>query len=421
MRWLAAATAGLILAFGATAKAAEISISCSALGKEHEICKEGVDAWAKKSGHTVKIVSTPNSATERLALYQQLLAAGAGDIDVFQVDVVWPGILGQHFLDLTPKAQGQTAQHFPPMVQSATVDGKLVAMPWFADAGLLYYRKDLLQKYNRPVPQTWEELTETARIVQDGERKGGNNNFTGFVWQGRAYEGLTTVALEWVSSHGGGTIVDEKGEITVNNPKAAQALRTAAGWVGRISPEGVLNYTEEEARGVFQAGNAVFMRNWPYAWALAQGGDSPVKDKVAVAPLPKGGADGRNAGTLGGQLLAVSKYSKNAEAATDLVMYLTSADEQKRRAIAGSFNPTLPALFKDPEIQKAAPFIGELLDVFTNAVARPAAITGQSYNKVSSEFFNTTHQVLSGRAQPEQALAGLDRDLKRIKRGGWNE
>jgi trehalose/maltose transport system substrate-binding protein len=229
------------------------------------------------------------------------------------------------------------------------------------------------------------------------------------------------VALEWVSSHGGGTIVDEKGEITVNNPKAAQALRTAAGWVGKISPEGVLNYTEEEARGVFQAGNAVFMRNWPYAWALAQGGDSPVKDKVAVAPLPKGGADGRNAGTLGGQLLAVSKYSKNAEAATDLVMYLTSADEQKRRAIAGSFNPTLPALFKDPEIQKAAPFIGELLDVFTNAVARPAAITGQSYNKVSSEFFNTTHQVLSGRAQPEQALAGLDRDLKRIKRGGWNE
>jgi trehalose/maltose transport system substrate-binding protein len=421
MRWLAAATAGLILAFGTTARAAEISISCSALGKEYEICKEGVDTWAKKTGHTVKIVSTPNSATERLALYQQLLAAGAGDIDVFQVDVVWPGILGQHFLDLSQKAQGQMAQHFPPMVQSATIDGKLVAVPWFADAGLLYYRKDLLQKYGRLVPQTWEELTETARIVQEGERKGDNNGFTGFVWQGRAYEGLTTVALEWVSSHGGGTIVDEKGEITINNPKAVQALKTAAGWVGKISPEGVLNYTEEEARGVFQAGNAAFMRNWPYAWALAQGGDSPIKDKVGVAPLPKGGADGRHAGTLGGQLLAVSKYSKNADAAADLVMYLTSQEEQKRRAVVGSFNPTLPALFKDAEIQKAAPFIGELLDVFTNAVARPAAVTGQSYNKVSSEFFNTTHQVLSGRAQPEQALAGLDRDLKRIKRGGWKE
>src|ERR687893_2848757 len=100
MRWLAAATAGLILAFGATAKAAEIAISCSALGKEYEICKEGVDAWAKKTGNTVKIVSTGNSATERLPLYQQLLAAGASDVDVFQIDVVWPGTLANHFVDI---------------------------------------------------------------------------------------------------------------------------------------------------------------------------------------------------------------------------------------------------------------------------------------------------------------------------------
>ena len=127
------------------------------------------------------------------------------------------------------------------------------------------------------------------------------------------------------------------------------------------------------------------------------------------------------AGALGGQLLAVSKYSKNPEIAADLVMSLTSAEEQKRRAIVGSFNPTIPALFKDPEIQKAAPFIGELFEVFANAVARPATITGQHYNKVSSEFFNTVHQVLSGRAEPERALAGLERDLKRIKRGGWKE
>lgn len=421
MRTLAAAVAGLVLAFGTAARSAEIAIACSALGKEYEICKEGVDAWAKKTGHTVKIVSTPNSATERLALYQQLLAAGAGDIDVFQVDVVWPGILAGHFMDLTPKAQGEIGRHFPAMGESATVDGRIVAVPWFADAGLLYYRKDLLQKHGRPVPGTWEELAETARLVQEGERRAGNGAFTGFVWQGRAYEGLTTVALEWVSSHGGGTIVDDKGEITINNPRAAQALKTASGWVGTISPEGVLNYTEEEARGVFQAGNAAFMRNWPYAWALAQGADSPVKDKVGVAPLPKGGADGRHAGTLGGQLLAVSKYSRNADAAADLVLYLTSAEEQKRRAIAGSFNPTRPALFQDAEIRQAAPFIGELFEVFTNAVARPAAVTGPSYNKVSSAFFGAVHGVLSGRAQPEAALAGLDRDLKRIKRRAWKD
>jgi trehalose/maltose transport system substrate-binding protein len=415
--------AGLALAAGlftsVSASAVEISISCSALGKEYEICKQGVDAWAAKTGNTVKIVSTPNSATERLALYQQLLAAGAGDIDVFQIDVVWTGILSQHLQDLTAKAQNVIGEHLPAMADTSRVDGKLMAMPWFADAGLLYYRQDLLDKYKRPVPQTWTDLTETARIIQDGERKDGRGDFWGYVWQGRAYEGLTTNALEWVASYNGGTIVDEKGEVTIENPKATEALKTAAGWVGAITPEGVLNYTEEEARGVFQAGNAAFMRNWPYAWALAQGADSTIKGKVGIAPLPKGGADGRHAGTLGGQLLAVSKYSKNADVATDLVMYLTGQEEQKRRAIEGSFNPTIVTLYGDTDIVKANPFIGDLEDVFSNAVARPATVTGQNYNKVSTEFFNAVHQVLSKRAEPAQALNRLDRDLKRIKRSGW--
>jgi trehalose/maltose transport system substrate-binding protein len=424
MRWKVTAAAGLAVLLNAGVpdagvRAAEISLSCSSLGKEYEICKQGAEAWAQKTGNTVKLVSTPNSATERLALYQQLLAAGAGDVDVFQIDVVWPGILGQHFLDLSTKAAAQIGQHFPVMVDGSTLSGRLVGMPWFADAGLLYYRKDLLETYKRPVPATWEDLDETARLVQDGQRKGGNGGFVGFVWQGRAYEGLTTNALEWVASYNGGTIVDAKGEITINNPNAVTALKKAAGWIGTITPEGVLNYTEEEARGVFQAGNAIFMRNWPYAWALAQGGDSPIKDKVGIAPLPKGGPMGKNAATLGGQLLAVSKYSKYPDAAIDLVLFLTSADEQKRRAIEGSFNPTIPALFKDPDILKAAPFIGELSEVFASAVARPAAVTGEDYNKVSSEFFSATHEVLAGKSTPEQALAGLDRNLKRVKRGGW--
>ncbi len=408
---------GLLVSTGAWA--VELSISCSALGKEYEICKQGVDAWAQRTGNTVKIVSTPNSATERLALFQQLLAAGAGDIDVFQIDVVWTGTLAQHLLDLTPKAQGTIGDHLPAMAETSRVGGKLMAVPWFADAGLLYYRQDLLDKYKRPVPQTWADLTETARIIQEGERKEGRGDFWGYVWQGRAYEGLATNALEWVASFGGGTIVDDKGEVTIDNPKAAEALKTAAGWVGTVTPEGVLNYTEEESRGVFQSGNAAFMRNWPYAWALAQGADSTIKGKVGIAPLPKGGADGRNAGTLGGQLLAVSKYSKNAEAATDLVMYLTGQAEQKRRAVEGSFNPTIVSLYGDADIARANPFIGDLVDVFTNAVARPATATGQNYNKVSTEFFNAVHQVLSKRAEPAQALDRLDRDLKRIKRNGW--
>jgi trehalose/maltose transport system substrate-binding protein len=422
MRWIARLFPGILLFLTgvACAQAAEVAIACSALGREYEICKQGAETWAGRTGNTVRFVSTPNSATERLALYQQLLAAGSADIDVFQIDSIWPGLLDPHFIDLAPAMGGATADHFPTIIENNTVGGRLVAMPWFVDAGLLYFRKDLLERYGRQVPKTWAELTETARVIQEGERKAGDADFWGFVWQGKAYEGLTCNALEWVAAYGGGTIVDQNGAITINNPRAAQALATAAGWVGTITPPGVLNYEEEEARGVFQSGNAAFMRNWPFAWALAQGADSPVKGKVGVAPLPSGGPDGKHAGTLGGQQLAVSKYSRNQELAVDLVRYLTSRDEQKRRAVVGSFNPTIRTLFQDPEVVRAAPFIGELFEVFTNAVPRPATVTGEDYNKVSSAFFNAVQGVLSNRAQPEQALATLDQDLKRIKRRGWS-
>ena len=409
---------GAALTGAGVAHAATLSISCGAVGQELEFCKTGAEAWAKKTGNQVNLISTPNSATERLALYQQLLAAGASDVDVFQIDVVWPGILGNHFLDLAPYAKDVVKNHFAAIVQNNTVDGKLVAMPWFTDAGLLYYRKDLLAKHGAQPPQTWQELTDTAKKIQDAERAAGNDKMWGFVWQGRAYEGLTCNALEWVSSYNGGTIVDDKGKITINNPKAVAALDTAAGWVKTISPEGVLNYTEEEARGVFQSGNAVFMRNWPYAWPLAQGPESAIKDKVGVSALPRGGADGRHAATLGGWQLSVSKYSKNKELAADLVMYLTSAEEQKRRAIHGAYNPTIESLYKDADVLKAVPFFGELYDTFVNAVARPSTVTGAKYNQVSNEFWNAVHGVLSGRAKAQDSLAQLEASLKRMSRGG---
>jgi trehalose/maltose transport system substrate-binding protein len=403
----------------AAAQAATISISCGAVGLELELCQEGANAWAEESGNQVNVISTPNSATERLALYQQILAAGSADIDVFQIDVIWPGILASHFIDLSEHVdQEQVDQHFPAIVANNTVEDALVAMPWFTDAGLLYYRTDLLEKYGKQPPTTWQELTEIAKEIQDGERAAGNDKILGFVFQGKAYEGLTCDALEWVDSFGGGTIVAEDGSITINNEKAAAALDLAATWIGEIAPEGVLNYAEEESRGVFQSGNAVFMRNWPYAWALGNAPDSPIAGKIGVTQLPKGGEDGKHTGVLGGWQLAVSKYSQNAELAVDLVRYLTSPEEQKRRAIKGSYNPTIAALYQDAEVLEASPFFGELYDTFTNAVARPSQVTGDKYNQVSSEFFNAVHAVLSGKTDAASSLAALERSLDRLSRGG---
>lgn len=392
-----------------------LSISCGAVGAELQLCKEGVDAWAAKTGNTVKLVSTPNSSTERLSLYQQILSAGSTDLDVLQIDVIWPGMLASQLLDLTPYIKDQ-AEFFPSMISNDTINGKLVAMPWFTDAGLLFYRKDLLEKYKLPVPTTWSELSQSAKVIQDGERQTGNSQMWGYVWQGRAYEGLTCDALEWVYSHNGGTLINAKGEVDVTNPGVITALNQAKSWVNTISPEGVLNYAEEEARGVFQTGNAAFMRNWPYAWSLAQASDSPIRDKVGVAPLPKGGEDGQHAATLGGWQLAVSKYSQHPQLAADLVSYLTSYEEQKRRAIKGTYNPTRPALYQDAEVTTAVPFFKDLYDVFVNGVPRPSSISGDKYGQVSNAFFNTVHEVLAGSQPADKATKDLQHKLKRLLR-----
>ena len=397
----------------------EIAISCGSVGKEFDVCKEGVEAWSKKTGHKATVVTSTTSSTDKLAAAQQLLGAESADVDVYSVDVVWPGILGKFFIDLKPYTKGVEADHFPALVANGTLDGKLVAMPWFADAGLLYFRKDLLDKYKEAVPTTWAQLTATAKKIQDAERKAGNKDMQGFVFQGKAYEGLSCNALEWVASFGGGSVVDPDGKISINNPAAIAALDLAGSWPGSISPTGALNAEEEEARAVFQSGNAVFMRNWPYAWALAQDASSPVKDKVGVSPLPKGDGEGAHpAATLGGWDLSVSKFSRHPAEAADLVMYLTSAPEQKRRAILG-FNPTIPSLYSDKDIVAANPFLASMGDVFKGAVPRPATVAGGKYNQVSSAFYNAVHSVLAKEKPAKDAIGELAGKLEQIRGPKW--
>ena len=416
----AIALVSLTVAIAATsnASAVTVTLACGTVGQELQLCKDGAARWAKKTGNTVKIFESPNLTNDRLGLYQQQLAAKSSDIDVYQLDVVWPGLLAQHFVDLKGKVPAaEVNAHFKGIVDANTVNGKLVAMPWFTDAGLLYYRTDLLKKYGfSAAPKTWTELALMASKVQAGEQKT-NKSFAGYVWQGKNYEGLTCDAMEWLVSFGGGTIVDSTGKITINNAQAAKALDTAASWIKTISPAGVTTYGEEEARGIFQSGNAMFMRNWPYAWALGQGDDSKVKGKIGVAPLPSGGS--RNAATLGGWQLGVSTYSKNQAAANDLVRYLSGPAEQKIRAIEGTYNPTIQTLYKDKDILKANPFFGSLYSVFTSAVARPSGPTKGKYNQVSQAFSTAVSDVLNGKMKGQAAVAKLSTDLARIKGRGW--
>lgn len=418
-RLAAALTLALALA-AAAASAATITIACGSGGTDLKFCKQHADDWARQTGHQVRTYSPPSNATEALALYRQLFAARSGDIDVILIDIIWPGILKDHLIDLQPYSQGAEAEHFASIIANNRVKGRLVGMPWFTDTGMLYYRSDLLAKYGLAPPRTWDELASAAATVQAGERAAGLRDFQGFVFQAKAAESLTCNALEWLASFGGGRLVDERGDITVNNPAAARALDTIAGYVGSIAPVGVLNYGEEDARGVFQNGRALFMRNWPYAWALAQQDDSLIKGKVGVSPLPMGSGDGaRHAGVLGGWQLAVSRYSRHPEIAASLVMHMTSAAVQKARAIQGSYNPTRPALYRDPEVLASNPFMGGLLAMFESAVARPSGLAGLKYPALSLAFWNTAHDVLAGKTSGEAALRKLEGKLRLVRREQW--
>lgn len=391
-----------------------VTVASGTVGLEKELIDEAAAMYMKAHPNVeVKALETPELATDRLGLYLQFFEAQSPEVDVYQIDVIWPGDLAEHLIDLNEYGAAEVAkEHFPAIVQNNTVDGRLVGLPWFTDAGLLYYRTDLLEKYGYDAPpKTWDELETMAMKIQDGERDAGNQDFWAFVWQGNAYEGLTCDALEWVYSHGGGSIVEPDGSITINNEKAVKALERAAAWVGSISPAGVTGFAEEDSRRVWQAGNAAFMRNWPYAYSLGMSDDSPIKGKFDVVPLP-GDEEGQSAATLGGWQLGVSKYSEHPEVAADVAMFMASASEQKRRAIKGTLNPTIMSLYKDPEVLEAAPFFGSLYDVFINAVARPSTATAPKYNEVSTLFFNAVYDVLTGKKDAQTALDELELDLE---------
>jgi trehalose/maltose transport system substrate-binding protein len=220
-----------------------------------------------------------------------------------------------------------------------TGNGKLVAVPFFTDAGLLYYRTDLLNKYGLKLPNTWRELTQTAKIIQDGERNAGAKDFYGFLFQGAAYEGLTCNVLEWLASNGAGHIVESDGTVSINNLRSKAALTLARSWVGTISPKEVTIYQEEESRNAWQEGHAAFLRNWPYVYALSNAETSAVKGRFAVTYLPRGdGPNASQAATLGGWQLMLSAYSKNKDAAARLIKYMVSYDTQKEYAIFRSIS-----------------------------------------------------------------------------------
>ncbi|HEV8041210.1 MAG TPA: ABC transporter substrate-binding protein [Bryobacteraceae bacterium] len=375
--------------------------------------QQELQQFTRETGIQVKLLPSPESAREKLALWQDLLRTGASGPDVYGIDVIWTRILNEYFLDLKPYFGNEVSHQFPAITASYTVDNKLLAIAYRADIGLLFYRTDLLREYGYPEPpRTWDELETMAARIQASERAKGKKEFWGYVWQGGATEALTCNALEWQASEGGGQIIEADGTISVNNPSAIRAWQRAARWVGSISPPGVSGYVEADALNVWVAG-AAFMRNWPTAFVDGQAAGSPIRNKFDITVLPAGKA-GRS-GTLGGAGLAVSRLSAHPHEAVELVRYLSRRDVQTKRSRVLSVPPTLPELYDVPDVLGPNPGFARLRQAFrTGIVSRPSNVTGAKYPDVSEAYTQAVHSVLTGEKRAPEAAAGLENELVRI-------
>jgi trehalose/maltose transport system substrate-binding protein len=366
--------------------------------------------FTRDTGIKVKVVPHPAASDASYSQLARAFSAHSSSIDVAMIDVVWPGAFAPYLVDLKPKLGKQAKIHAAGIIRNDTVGGKLVAMPWFGDFGMLYYRKDLLKKYGyKKPPTTWAQLFAMAKKIQTGEQAS-NPNFYGFVFQGNSYEGLTCDSLEWIASSGGGTFIDN-GKATINNAKARAILDLFRSQIGVTTPRGVTSYQEGESHTAFIDGNAAFMRNWPYAYSLGEATGSKVKGKFAVAPLPHG-PGGHSVATVGGWQLAVSKYSKHQDAAIEFVRYMTSAPVEKFDTITNSNVPTIPALGKDPAVRKAAPYLNPAT-ASVPRVTRPSSILGVHYNEGSKDIYQAINRILNG-TPASSVLPGLQSQLQRL-------
>ena len=330
----------------------------------------------------VEIVRPGNDTTVVLARYLRDFRSGSPEGDVYAIDIVWPGILKDYAEDLVPQV-GDLHDMLPGLIQNDTVDGKLIAVPYFTEISLLYYRSDLLKKYHfAHPPATWGELEQQARVIQDGERASGNGRLWGFLWQGAASEALTCNALEWQMSEGGGRLIEPDGKLDVKHDRIVIALKRARGWIGTISPPDVTSQLEDDSLRIWEQGDGAFMRNWPYAYPESVKSNSSIRNRVRVTILPMGTAsNGRHADTLGGFQLMISRTSKNKSAAIELVKFLTSPEIQRVNATTRGYAPTRADLYYDSKVLKGNPLFGTLRDVLLQgAVTRPSTAAGARYD-----------------------------------------
>jgi multiple sugar transport system substrate-binding protein len=355
--------------------------------------------------------------TDSSQMFDQLrteFQAGASEIDVIGADVIWPAQFAANgwILDVSDRLPESERQQFlEGPIQSLTYEGAIYGIPWFTDSGMLYYRKDLLEEsgISQP-PATWDELKEMAEQVRQE-----TGTKYGFVFQGAEYEGGVCNGLEYIWTNGGDVL--DGNTVVVDSPEAAAGLQTEYSMVADgVAPRAVSTYKETETDPTFLNGDAVFARNWPYMYGLAGSEDYPkVKpEQVGIAALPVGEA-GTTASALGGWNMVINANSQKQEQAWEFAQWMTAPEQQKFRALNGSFLPTRTSLYEDQEVRQKVPVVGLGQEALQNSKPRPVS---PFYSDMSLKMAEQFNRALKGDVSPEQAVKTLQQELSSIVEQG---
>lgn len=380
---------------------------------------ELVDRFNKQNAGDIRI-NYREQPTDTGAYFDRLrtqFQSGGGDIALIGGDVIWPAQFAANgwIIDLSDRFTEQMRSDFlEGPVESNTYDDAVYGVPWFTDAGMLYYRQDLLDDAGiSDPPTTWTDLRDMAKQIQ-----GDADVENGYVFQGANYEGGTVNGLEFINSFGG-AVLDENdaSKVTIDSPESVDGMATERSMVeDGIAPQAVSTYTEEESEAAFLGGNTVFCRNWPYMYGLA--GDEPndssqlVLDQIGVAPLPAA-EGGESVSGLGGWNFYINSAvpQETQDAAWEFVKFMTASEQQKYRALEGGFLPTLTALYEDKEILNNVPVIRLGGEALKRTVPRPVSPV---YSDMSLEMAEQFNSALNGETEPQQAISDLQERLQDI-------
>jgi trehalose/maltose transport system substrate-binding protein len=373
--------------------------------------------FTRETGIRVRDLPVPETTFDQLDLSRRLLNRAESGPDVLAVDVIWTGVLESNLADLRHDMADEIPSLEPQLLRSYESSGKLAAIPYTVQVGVLQYRTDLLRQYGyQHPPRTWDELENMAARIQAGERAKGNKDFWGYVWQGAAAEALTCNAIEWQAGAGGGRIIESNRTISVNNPAAIRSWDRAKRWIGWISPPSVLAYQELDSLNVFDKGGAAFGRIWGGAsitrvalFRQMHWRNSLAQNITGYTAIPAGPAGW--GGTLGGSGLAVSEHSSHRKEAIELVRFLTRTQIHSNQVDDG-------AVVDRPGSQ-GADSISETSRVSgagtrAKLVIRPSTETATQYEQVARAYADAVHSVLTGQKSAPIAAAALEKELVRI-------